>query len=324
MNKYQKLIALTAASAVMGFSNGAFAGNGSEQPAPPQSGLSINYYSLDSVITSIDGVNTSEVYAGMQIQMTDSFKANIAADLEAIYGSTFNGEFFDWQAAVVELNGTISIDAFGKPVIIVFGKLLEVTMKKRLAAVPASDASRLQPDELEQVIGATFALTTDHLDSLTFSATETKGGDFAVDTDVIRMTVKAEKTLNATVSVNGSLSYELNEIDGDGYAASAGAVIDVSNMVGIEGLSAYGQVTYFDNYAGYNQEIGYEIGLNYEVNDTTAVTLSAEQFSNDTLVRLGASHQFDKNWMGTGALFVKNPGKVNQSKGIELGLSKKF
>ena len=74
MTKYQKIVSLTVTAAILGLSPVAFA---DDQPAPPAVKTAINYYSADSVWTfDEDGESVSKTYAGLQLQVTETFKIN--------------------------------------------------------------------------------------------------------------------------------------------------------------------------------------------------------------------------------------------------------
>lgn len=318
MNKYKKLASLTTAVAIIGMSNAAFADNG-EQPAPtPENGISLTGTYQGEASINQDGDTNIEKFAGLELQMSDKFKANLAIDLERVHGALVDDEDFDWEAAVAEANITIDLNEAGLPVVLVAGKMLEQALKHTLSNQPGADEKGLQPNVIKQVIGVSAAITTSYLNELTVAVTETEGGDMSFNSDTIRMTVKAVKDLSATVTAVGTLAYEMNDIGDDGYAASAGLIFDISEMTGFQGLEAYGQGSVFDNFGGVNgTELGYEFGLNYAYNERTKASASYESFNNEDMVRLGASYLFKNGWTGSGSVFVKNIGKSNQSEGVE-------
>ncbi|MEM7647429.1 MAG: hypothetical protein AAF203_11005 [Pseudomonadota bacterium] len=265
---------------------------------------SITAYSLESILTANGDDVNSQSYAGIEMTMTPEFKVNLALRLEEIFDLADNDDF-DWEEALAEINGTIRLDAFGQPVMIIAGKHLEVVMKKRLSAVDLSDRARLQPDEIEEVIGVIVDVTPEFLDSLQVAVTETQGQDFRISDDTIRMTVRAEKALNASVTLDGSLSYEANRMSPDGFAASFGVVIDTEQVTGIEGLSIYGQVTQYNDYAGESgNKTAFDGGVNYAIADDTDATLGLEVFDGDTQINTGVEHRFAPGWSVRGNVYA--------------------
>lgn len=327
MTKYQKIIALTAASAVLGMSSGAFAQD-DNQPAPPSQQIQVTSYNLDAVWAfDKDGNSQTKTYAGMELKMTDEFKIRAAAKLEALYDSVIDDKDFDWEEAVAQIQGIVTLNQVtGMPMVVIFGKSLQETIKPRLEAVKRSTFTRNQPDELDEVFAVGLTMEPAFLDSLSVTISETKGGDMAIDTDTVRMTVQAFKKIAPSIDAYGSVSYEKNkdaDVE-DAYAVSGGIVHDMDYL--LDNLEAYGQVTHYQKgFGGLEDDTNVvEAGVNYNLNDAWSFTAGTEVSDSDLgrtyLNHIGATVALNETTEAYGDVTFK----AEKFNGVEIGVYKKW
>lgn len=321
MNKYKKMASLTAASFIIGMASPAWA----EQDAPTTPDEDYNVmFTYDGEIEYPQSEDwTGKANIGLELKANDTFKANLAGDLYRAYKDHVDDDF-DWESFIIEANITVDLNSEGVPVVIVVGKQRKIPFKYNLSDIPKSDLNSLEANgtAIEEVMGVTMAVSTEMLDDLSFSVAETNGDDMDFDSDQVRITARAKKALNATVDIYGSLSYELNKVSDDGWQASLGAVFDVSKYT-VPGLEAYVQGTRYVDYGTIGTATGWDIGLNYNVDELTGVQAAVEVLDDDTEYRIGVSRIIHKKTQlkASAFLYAINPGDDDEDTGVQALLS---
>ena len=312
MMSTKKLVALVAALAFVATAKTSFADS-----SATSMGLSA-YISGDATINQ-DGENTAEGLVGLELQMTDSFRANIAAQLKHLADEAEAGDLSDaeWEKIISEANVTLDLNLGQVVAEITFGKRdRSPRLQQALSKLQRATDSSLMPADDRGIIGVWVSVPTEMLGELNFSITETEGGDFDFNDDQVRMTASFKKALSDSLTVVGSVGFESNDIGDDGMAVSGGVQYDVTDK-----LSAYGSLSYFDNYNGvFGEEYGWEIGLDYDLNDRTTVGGSYEDFNDEDKLYVGVNRTLKNGMVASGGVFVRNVGKSNQSEGIEAML----
>lgn len=323
MNKYKKLASLAATVAIVGMSNTAFAD--SQLEAPSKSMSLYTFISGDARINQ-DGVNTAEGLAGLELQLTQRFKASIAAQLKHLADEAEAGDLSDadWEKIISEANITFDL-SLGKVVAeIQFGKRdRSPRLQQTLTKLDRTVDSPLTPQDDRGIIGVWVTVPTQLLGELNFSISETEGDDFEINDNQIRMTASFKKALSDKLTVVGAVGFESNSDDvtsetgsKDGYAVTVGVMYDVT-----ESLTLYGDVIHFDDYSGViGSELGYNLGFDFDVSKKTVVGASYENFNNQDKLHAGVSHTLPNGIVASGGVFVKNIGKSNQDEGIEAML----
>lgn len=323
MNKYKKLASLTATVAVVGMSSAAFADS---RPKEFSKSISLYTYISGDARINQDGANATEGLVGLELQMTERFKASIAAQLKHLADEAEAGDLSDadWGKIISEANITFDL-SLGKVVAEVqFGKRdRSPRLQQTLAKLDRTVDSPLAPQDDRGIIGVWVTVPTELLGELNFSISETKGDDFEINDDQIRMTASFKKALSQQLTVVGALGFESNSDDPtsesgtkDGYAVTVGVMYDVT-----ESLTLYGDLTQFEDYSGImGSELGYNLGFDYDVSNKTVAGVSYESFNNQDKIYVGLSHTLHNGMVASGGVFVKNIGKSNQDEGIEAML----
>jgi len=323
MNKYKKLASLTATVAIVGMSNAAFADSPSQAPSKAISLYS--YISGDARINQ-DGANATEGLAGIELQMTERFKANIAAQLKHLADEAEAGDLTDadWEKIISEANITFDL-SLGKVVAeIQFGKRdRSPRLQQTLSKLDRTVDSPLTPQDDRGIIGLWVTVPTEILGELTFTISETEGDDFKINDNQIRMTASFKKALSDKLTVVGAVGFESNSDDPtsesgskDGQAVTVGVMYDVT-----ESLTLYGDVIHFEDYSGViGSELGYNLGFDFDVSAKTVAGASYENFNDEDKLYAGVSHTLPNGMVASGGVFVKNVGKSNQDEGIEAML----
>ncbi len=312
MIKLNKLITTLAAISLL--AGGSFVmANGQENSQ------SLSAYISGDAIINQDGNNTAEGLAGLELQMTESFRANLAVQLKHLADEAQAGDLSDaeWEKIISEANITLDLSLGQVVAEVQFGKRdRSPRLQQVLSSLQRASDTSLMPHDDRGIIGVWVTVPTETLGELNFSITETEGGDFSFNDDQVRMTASMRKALTDSLTVVGSVGFENNSTGDNGYAVSGGVQYDVT-----DDLSAYGSITHYDNYSGiFGSETGWEVGLDYDWTENTTVGGSYESFNDEDKLYVGVDHTLRNGMIASGGVFVRNVGQSNQSEGLEAML----